>query len=177
MRSLTNIVVGLDEFRDLYTGDASEILSTRDPLCAFFSHIGQSYQNTTDFQKRNRIAVKLHACLQSFDKYIVAPLDNPDNAMRIYSMMAIMILHCARIVYVKGRNACFFNAVMFQHILPGHLLTGRPQKPTYVQAIHKVWHLLIMGIEKLDYRHDQHLLTILTNLIEKWMPQFKMVSR
>lgn len=66
---------------------------------------------------------------------------------------------------------------MFQHVLPNHLLTGRPQKPLYVQAIHKVWHLLVMGIEKLEYKHDQHLVTILTNLIEKWIPQFRTVQQ
>lgn len=88
-------------------------------------------------------------------------------------MIAIILLHCASIVYAKGQTACFFNVVMFQHVLPNHLLTGRPQKPQYVQAIHKVWHLLVMGIEKLDYRHDQHLVTVLTNLIEKWVPQFR----
>lgn len=65
---------------------------------------------------------------------------------------------------------------MFQYILPNHLLTGRPQKPQHVQAVHKIWHLLLMGIGKLDFRNDKHLLLIVTNLIEKWLPQFKSVS-
>lgn len=47
MKSLTNIVVSLDEFRSMYTGDASEIINIRDPLCTFFSEIGLSYQKTT----------------------------------------------------------------------------------------------------------------------------------
>lgn len=47
IKSLTNIVVSLDEFRTMYTGDASEIINTRDPLCTFFSEIGQSYQKTS----------------------------------------------------------------------------------------------------------------------------------
>lgn len=64
---------------------------------------------------------------------------------------------------------------MFQYILPNHLLTGRPQKPQYVSAIQKIWHLLVMGIEKLDFKNDKQLLTILTNLIEKWLPHFKLV--
>lgn len=46
MKSLTNIVVSLEEFRSMYTGDASEIMNTKDPLCSFFSEIGLSYRNT-----------------------------------------------------------------------------------------------------------------------------------
>lgn len=65
---------------------------------------------------------------------------------------------------------------MFQYILPNHLLTGRPQKPQYIHAIQKIWHLLIMGIEKLDFKNDKQLVTILTNLIEKWLPHFKLVT-
>lgn len=65
---------------------------------------------------------------------------------------------------------------MFHFILPSHLLTGRPQKPQHVQAVHKIWHLLLMGIEKLDFKNDKHLIMIVTNLIEKWLPHFKSVS-
>lgn len=65
---------------------------------------------------------------------------------------------------------------MFQYILPNSLLTGKPQKLHIVQAVHKIWHLLIMGIEKLNFKNDSHLQTSLSNLIDKWLPHFKMVS-
>lgn len=64
---------------------------------------------------------------------------------------------------------------MFKFVLPNHVLTGRPQEPHLITATHKVWHMFILGIEKLDFESDQHLITIMTNLVEKWIPQFKNV--
>lgn len=47
LKALTNIVVTLEEFHVVCDAEASEIVDAQEPLCAFFSEIGQSYQNTT----------------------------------------------------------------------------------------------------------------------------------
>lgn len=64
---------------------------------------------------------------------------------------------------------------MNHYILPLPLLTGKPQKPLYIQAVHRVWQLIVGGIEKLDYQCDAQLQKVLTDLIVKWIPQFRSV--
>lgn len=51
----------------------------------------------------------------------------------------------------------------------------KPQKPITVQAINKIWQLIVGGIEKIDFNADANLQKNLTDLIVKWLPQFKMV--
>lgn len=52
---------------------------------------------------------------------------------------------------------------------------GKPQKLISTQAVHKVWHLIVGGIEKLDYQSDAQLQKVFTDLIVKWIPQFRLV--
>lgn len=65
---------------------------------------------------------------------------------------------------------------MNHYILPLPLLMGKPQKLISIQAVHKVWHLIVSGIEKLDYQSDAQLQKVFTDLIVKWIPQFRLVS-
>lgn len=53
---------------------------------------------------------------------------------------------------------------------------GKQQKPLSIQGVHKVWHLIVGGIEKIDYKSDAHLEKVLTDLIVKWTPQFRTMS-
>lgn len=64
---------------------------------------------------------------------------------------------------------------MNHYILPLSLLVGKPQKLISIQAVHKIWHLIVGGIEKLDYQSDAQLQKVFTDLIVKWIPQFRLV--
>lgn len=64
---------------------------------------------------------------------------------------------------------------MNHYILPLPLLMGKSQKQVSIQAVHKVWHLIVGGIEKLDYQSDAQLQKVFTDLILKWIPQFQTV--
>lgn len=52
---------------------------------------------------------------------------------------------------------------------------GKPQKQISIQGVHKIWHLIVGGIEKLDYQSDAQLQKVFTDLVVKWIPQFRMV--
>lgn len=65
---------------------------------------------------------------------------------------------------------------MNHYILPLPLLVGKQQKPLSIQGVHKVWHLIVGGIEKIDYSSDAHLEKVLTDLIVKWTPQFRTMT-
>lgn len=62
---------------------------------------------------------------------------------------------------------------MNNYILPCPLLMGKQQKLPHIQAVLKIWHLIVGGIEKLDYAVDAQLNKILNDLTVKWLPQFK----
>lgn len=64
---------------------------------------------------------------------------------------------------------------MNHYILPLPLLVGKTQKMISIQAVHKVWHLIVGGIETLDYQSDAQLQKVFTDLIVKWIPQFRSV--
>lgn len=64
---------------------------------------------------------------------------------------------------------------MNHYILPLTLLMGKPQKIISIQAVHKIWHLIVGGIEKLDYKSDAQLEKVFTDLVVKWIPQFRQV--
>lgn len=76
----------------------------------------------------------------------------------------------------QSKPTCFFSVIMNHYILPLPLLTGKPQKLVSVQAVHKVWNLIVGGIEKLDYQADAQLQKVLTDLVVKWIPQFRSVG-
>lgn len=55
-------------------------------------------------------------------------------------------------------------------------MMGKPQPQNTVQVIHKIWHVLMEGIAKLNYKNDPYILKTVTDLILKWTPLFKIVS-
>lgn len=76
----------------------------------------------------------------------------------------------------QSKPSCFFNVITNHYILPLQLMMGKPQKPISIQAIHKILHLLIGGIEKLDFASDPHLQRVLTDIVVKWIPQFRTMN-
>lgn len=76
---------------------------------------------------------------------------------------------------LQSKPTCFFSVIMNHYLLPLSLLVGKTQKLITIQAVHKVWHLIIGGIEKLDYQSDAQLQKVFTDLIVKWIPQFRLV--
>lgn len=54
---------------------------------------------------------------------------------------------------------------------------GKTQKLISIQAVHRIWHLIVGGIEKLDYQSDAQLQKVFTDLIVKWIPQFRLVRK
>lgn len=111
--------------------------------------------------------------MSSIDKYVGLT----DNILKSYSMIGVIMIHCSQILYVKGKSNCLFNVIMYTHILSNSFLTGTSPTKDVIQAVHKIWHSLIVGIEKLDYKSDANISSMLTHLVVKWLPYFaKMVS-
>lgn len=54
-------------------------------------------------------------------------------------------------------------------------MMGKPQKLVHTQAVHKIWHLIIGALEKLDYESDAQLQKFFNDMIIKWIPQFNAV--
>lgn len=116
---------------------------------------------------------KMNNFMSSIEKYI----GMTENLLKSYSMIGVIMIHCSQILYVKGKSNCLFNVIMYTHILSNSFLTGTSPTKEVIQAVHKIWHSLIVGIEKLDYKSDANITSMLTHLAVKWLPYFaKMVS-
>lgn len=76
---------------------------------------------------------------------------------------------------IQSQPSCFFSIVMNHYILPLSLLVEKPQKLITIQAVHKIWHLIVGAIEKLDFVSDAQLQKVLSDMIVKWIPQFRLV--
>lgn len=82
--------------------DVSEIIAAKDPVCMFFAEIGKAYQGAADYRRKMQISEKVFSYLASFDKCIAVSLaETAENTMKMFSMIAIIILHCSQIVYAK----------------------------------------------------------------------------
>lgn len=116
---------------------------------------------------------KMNIFMSSMEKYIGLT----DNILKSYSMIGVIMIHCSQILYVKGKSNCLFNVIMYTHILSNSFLTGTPPTKDVIQAVHKIWHSLIVGIEKLDYKTDANISSMLTHLVIKWLPYFAKMVR
>lgn len=126
-----------------------------------------------DIRKKFSIMEKMNIFMSSIEKYVGLT----DNILKSYSMIGVIMIHCSQILYVKGKSNCLFNVIMYTHILSNSFLTGASPNKDVIHAVHKIWHSLIVGIEKLDYKTDANISTMLQHLVVKWLPYFaKMVS-
>ncbi|XP_037046760.1 protein MMS22-like [Bradysia coprophila] len=168
LKTLTNIVSTLKEFQEVCDTDVAELLESDEPLLVFFSEVGKCFCNATDIRKRFNIMEKMNVFMSSIEKYVGLT----DNILKSYSMIGVIMIHCSQILYVKGKSNCLFNVIMYTHILSNSFLTGTAPTKDVTQAVHKIWHSLIVGIEKLDYKTDANISSMLTHLIVKWLPHF-----
>lgn len=195
LNQLTRIVIKLPEFRVLCNLPDQEILDAKEPLSAFFAACGNAHDSSTDAAVRRKISDHLQAAILGFEKWIPIS-ETPPAIMKIHIVIGLIIFHCSPIVYTRvsipsspfsyqsvtfiidpqSKPSCFFNVIMNHYILPLPLLMGKQQKPLSIQGVHKVWHLIVGGIEKIDYKSDAHLEKVLTDLIVKWTPQFRTMT-
>lgn len=198
MNQLTRIVIKLPEFRVLCNLPDQEILEAKEPLSVFFAACGNAHDSSTDAAVRRKISDHLQTAIMGFEKWIPMS-ETPPAIMKIHIVIGLIIFHCSPIVYIRvsmpanrlrhpgikvqhfniapqSKPSCFFNVIMNHYILPLPLLMGKQQKPLSIQGVHKVWHLIVGGIEKIDYKSDAHLEKVLTDLIVKWTPQFRTMT-
>lgn len=102
-------------------------------------------------------------------------MDGVESFFREMNSLECLTLLLLYVLSLQSKSTCFFSVIMNHYILPLPLLTGKPQKLVSIQAVHKVWHLIVGGIEKLDYQSDAQLQKVFTDLIVKWIPQFRLV--
>lgn len=173
IRQLTRIVLTLPDFKLLCNTTETEMLTAKEPLSVFFASCGKLYDAASD-QTRKQIGEHLQSALIGFEKWIPMS-ESPPAIFKIHIVIALIIFNCSSIVYVRSKPTCFFSVIMNHYILPLPLLMGKTQKLISIQAVHKVWHLIAGGIEKLDYQSDAQLQKVFTDLIVKWIPQFRLV--
>lgn len=191
LKELTKSVIKLNEFQTLCETSVSqpeEFITLKEPLITFISDIGKKYKAGNN-QEKLLLIEKVHFYFFPFEKWAVPILQQnttqksstlvgsitDETVMRIFTFIAITFMHCADLIYVRSKSSCFFNVAINNCILPSALLTGQSQQqPRAVTiAMHKFWPLIIEGIARLNYKSDQNIAKVLSDVITKWAPLFK----
>lgn len=174
IRTLTEIIMNLSAFKLLCDASQEDLLKAREPLSVFFSTCGKLYNSAED-ERRKQIASTLQTAISGFEKWIPIS-DSPPAIFKIHIVIALIVFNCPHIVYTRSQPTCFFSVVMNHYILPLSLLVEKQQKLVSIQAVHKIWHLIVGAIEKLEFESDAQLQKVLSDMIVKWIPQFRLVS-
>lgn len=119
IQHLTALIVKLGAFQMMCKADATEVISAKEPLSVFFAGAGKAYDeaNVMHFVQTNyrvnrnhfhffqepikrNIAEKLQNSIVGFEKW--TPInETPQNTMKQFIVIALIILNCSRIIYVR----------------------------------------------------------------------------
>lgn len=77
----------------------TEILDAKEPLSIFFASCGELYEAASDLQ-RKQIAESLQSAISGFEKWVPIS-ESPPAIFKIHIVIALVIFHCAPIVYVR----------------------------------------------------------------------------
>lgn len=99
IQHLTALIVKLSSFQVMCKADAAEVISAKEPLSIFFAGVGKAYDTASDVSKRD-IAENLQRSIMGFEKW--TPInETPQNTIKQFIVIALIILNCSRIVYVR----------------------------------------------------------------------------
>ncbi|XP_059615641.1 protein MMS22-like [Phlebotomus argentipes] len=176
LRQATEAIASLPELQEVCAISREEFLASREPFYAFLFGIGQKYQQLDDLHVlRDQMALsnKFHNYIKSFEKWALQGLDTQEGANNVYRTIAVIVLHCPQIVYVKMKSDCFLKIVVSEFILPASLKLGKTQSINVIKAMMKIFPVFLEGIAKLDFKSDSYLTFVISNMILHWIPQFK----
>ncbi|KAG5680205.1 hypothetical protein PVAND_009730 [Polypedilum vanderplanki] len=194
LKELTKNLIHLPEFTTLCNTSLTkpeEFLNSKEPLCTFISDIGKKYADSNN-QEKFQLVEKVHTYFSTFEKWSLPILQQnstqkstasqsqtnsvDEHIMRIYTFIAITFLHCAELIFIRTKSSCFFNVAISHFILPSTVMMGQSPVRSMILSIHKVWPLLIEGTSRLNYKNDQHINKVLSDIIIKWAPFLKLSS-
>lgn len=101
LRELTEIVVRLEGFEKMCSSEGSQIVAAKDPLYVYFAGVAKKYQSCLDINEKFEISEKIDQYLVPFKKWNSNYEQSPECLMRMYHVIAIIILHCSEIVYIR----------------------------------------------------------------------------
>lgn len=143
-----------------------------DPLCSYIEVLGKQASDST-----NLLQIK-SLCETSFgnsDSWIKACLKEPTNeplVIHIYTRMALLVFHCAPLLYCKTKSACLLSRLSSVLLSPPEVLMGRAPHEFILSGIYRTWHLFVKGICTLNWNDDAFLERILKNLVVYYVPHF-----
>lgn len=87
------------EFRKLCSSSDIEILHAKEPLSIFFATCGKMYNEATAEGKKT-LTELLRLALDGFETWVPIS-DSPPAIFKIHITLALVIFHCAPMVYVR----------------------------------------------------------------------------
>lgn len=87
------------EFRKLCSSSEYELLHSKEPLSIFFATCGKMY-NGASVEGRKTLTELLRLALDGFETWVPIS-DSPPAIFKIHISLALVIFHCAPMVYVR----------------------------------------------------------------------------
>ncbi|GAB0090354.1 hypothetical protein DMENIID0001_050810 [Sergentomyia squamirostris] len=174
LRMVTEAIATLPELQEVCAITREEFLSSKDPFYVFLFGIGQKYEQLESARDRMVLSNKFQNYVKSFEKWALQGiLHTQEGASNIYRTIAVIVLHCAHIIYVPMKSNSFLKILVSEFILPSSLLVGKTQSVHVIKAMLKIFPVFLEGIGKLNFKADTYLLKLISDMIMHWTPHFR----
>lgn len=177
MKDLFSIVHDFEDLKLLYSSSQVSLEDAEDTICALFVATGYGYSTTSKLHIKTQMRELLHNYLGSLESHIIPLIKNPtslDLTLRVYSVIAVLFLHCSKLLYVRSKPTCLLHILLSQLILPAGLFMDKKPHQYIITAMRKTWFLFIKGLFALNYKTDSYIEKALKDLIVVYVPYFGM---
>jgi hypothetical protein len=131
LKLLTKNMIHLQEFRAICSScveNSETFVEAKEPLAVFISDVAKKFHALSDYQKQSFVE-KFNSYFTSFDKWALQYVQqcqgnqpgqsqtnkgsklpaNYEIIMRIYTTIALLIMHCSSIIYIRVRILDFIS--------------------------------------------------------------------
>ncbi|KAJ8680183.1 hypothetical protein QAD02_015970 [Eretmocerus hayati] len=171
MDFLKSYITSLPEFQDVVNPDSEihEFLQSHEPILYFLACMSRRRR----LMKVEQITSFDNACRQYFhnmDRWICSLIneDNRDSELSLwtYQCVGTMILCCSPILYVKNQPCNLLRALIHRIALP----TDQSGQTYLLNPAQKIFSMIILGFENLNYKSEITLQTLIRELFERFLP-------
>lgn len=175
MKELLSIIYDFENFKFLCSYSNLSLLESEDTICTLFVALGLGYSSTTQIQEKSQMRDLLHSYLGLIESHVIPLMKNLtslDLTLRVYTVIAVLFLHCSKLLYVRSKPSCLLHVLLSQLVLPATLFMDKKPHPYIITAMRKTWYLFFKGLFALNYKTDVYIEKTLKDLIVVYVPFF-----
>ena len=173
IEKLTEMACECDKFQAVCDLPTFDVISAVDPISMVLKSIGERFNSfqENDFHSKTAYQRLVHDFFLSVHNWEKDP--DPESLKKIYCFLAYALRDCGRAVYSRMSGNCLFHTAFKSYFLPSSSINDCGVLPkSSVEAMVKVWHLVMESIGQLEYQTENILIDYQNSMILKWIPAF-----